>query len=244
VKKLSVLHSGHIGDIIAFLPLYEDLGATKLYITDNKYIPNMLPMNGFKYATLEPLLKNIGVDVEFVKDPDSVDINIDTTKWQVYGRYYSPDMNLLEQQAFYLGIIKRNERLTINDKWIDVDPDPATKGRVVFNRTSRYRNYNFSWKDVRKYFGDRALFIGTDAEYKLFKKEVGTIERYKVDDCLQIARAIAGSDYFVGNQSSSFWIAAAMRHPLLQEVCLSCPNSIINNENATYYTGGKLNINI
>jgi hypothetical protein len=237
-EECCVLHAGHIGDIIAFLPIYNVIGGTKLYIKDCEDIPDMVPMSGFKYDTMEPLLSHLGVDVEFNQNPDRIDV--DTTSWQK--RRYRADMNLMEQQACYLGVIDGGSKIEVKRGWIDLEGDNNTAGRVIFNRTPRYRNMFFPWEMVARHFGGRALFVGTDEEYDLYLEEVGDIERYEVKDCLGVARAIKGSDYFVGNQSSSFWIAASMFHPLLQETCISCPNSIIHYDKATYYSGGRLDL--
>lgn len=226
-------HTGHIGDIIAFLPLYKAMGGTKLYVKDWEH---MAPMSGFKYDTMAPLLKNQGVDVEFVIAANGIDA--DLTHWR---HWYQHDINLTDAQARCLGLVHGNHgHFEIKEPWITVDPDPNTEKRVIFNRTPRYRNPSFPWKEILEYFGDRALFVGTPDEHDLFKREVGPIERYETVDCLAVARAIKGSDYFVGNQSSAFWIAAAMFHPLLQEVDLVVTNSIVPFPGATYCHDGKV----
>ena len=123
--------------------------------------------------------------------------------------------------------------MQITEPWIKVNPDSNTKGRVIFNRTPRYRSPHFNWKHVYLHFRDRALFIGRKDEHEEFCNEIGYIEYYKTDSCLDVATAIEGSDFFVGNQSSSFWIAAGLRKPLLQETC-EVPNSIVKYEGAHY----------
>jgi ADP-heptose:LPS heptosyltransferase len=231
---MKIVHTGHIGDIIAFLPLYKAIGGTKLYVRDD---PGMAPMRGFKYDTMEPLLKHLGIDVEFNPAPQVVDV--DMVHWR---GHYRHDISLTDSQARSMGLIDPNiGHFEISSPWIDVEPDPLTKGRVIFNRTPRYRNPKFPWSYLSMHFNDRALFIGTDEEHELYEKEVGKpIERYPTPDCLAVARAIKGSDYFVGNQSSAFWIAAAMFHPLLQETDPGCPNSIIQFPRATYCIDGNI----
>jgi hypothetical protein len=231
---MKIVHTGHIGDIIAFLPLYKAAGGTKLYIRDDS---GQIPMSGFKYDTIEPLLKHLGIDVEFNPSPQVVDI--DMIHWR---GSYKHNISLTDAQARSMRLVDPNVgHFEISGPWIEVEPDPLTKGRVIFNRTPRYRNPKFPWHYVAKHFGDKALFVGTDEEYALYQREVGVpIERYETADCLAVARAIKGSDFFVGNQSSSFWIAAAMFHPLLQETDAGCPNSIIPFSRATYYLDGKI----
>jgi len=230
---MKVIHTGHIGDIIAFLPLFKAIGGDKLTIRDD---PGMAPMSGFKYNTLAPLLKSQGIDVEFNPYPNVV--TIDMVNWR---GHYKNDISLTDTQARAMCLVDPHQGFfEIKGPWLEVDPDPLTKDRVIFNRTPRYRNPAFPWDKVAKHFGDRALFIGTDEEHDLYKNQVGEIERYEVPDCLGVARAIKGSDYFVGNQSSSFWIAAGLHHPLLQETDPGCPNSIIRFERATYCLDGNI----
>jgi hypothetical protein len=56
-----------------------------------------------------------------------------------------------------------------------------------------------------------------------------------------VAKAISSADFFVGNQSSAFWIAASLMKPLLQETFPPCPNSIIKYDGATYCLDGIIN---
>jgi hypothetical protein len=230
---MKVLHTGHIGDIIAFLPLYKAVNGKKLFVRDD---PGMEPMSGFKYNTMEPLLLNQGIDVSFTNCCNGVDI--DMTHWRAY---YKDHISLTSSQARLMGLVNPSHGVwEYKEPWIDVEPDLLTKGRVIFNRTPRYRNPVFPWKEVHNHFGDRALFVGTPAKHELYEKEVAPIERYETSDCLAVARAIKGSDYFVGNQSSSFWIAAAMFHPLLQETFPYLPNSIVPYDRANYCTGPNI----
>ena len=62
-KPVRVMHTGHIGDIIAFLPSFQKLGGTHLVIKDEQ--PWMAPMSGFKYDSLKPLLESQGIKVSF-----------------------------------------------------------------------------------------------------------------------------------------------------------------------------------
>jgi len=130
--------------------------------------------------------------------------------------------------------------MNITEPWIKVEADPLTKGRVIFNRSPRYRNKRFPWKDVLNFFGKRALFVGAEYEHQDFCNVVGDVEYYKTPSCLEVAKAIEGADFFVGNQSSAFWIAAALRKPLLQETFPPCPNSIIPYERAWYCFDGNV----
>jgi hypothetical protein len=232
---MKIVHTGHIGDIIAFLPLYFKVGGEALIIRDDR---GMAPMSGFKYDTLEPLLKSQGIRVFFMNGCIRGAIHLDMGDWR---QCYQHHISLTDCQARYMGLVDRNHgHFKLDKPWLKVEPDPLTEGRVIFNRTPRYRNPAFPWKKVAAHFGERALFVGTPDEHELYEKEVGAIERYETKDCLAVAKAIEGADFFVGNQSSSFWIAAGLRKPLLQEVDCVVMNSIVPYEGAQYAVGGEV----
>ena len=233
-RNITFLHTGHIGDIIAFLPIYYALGGTKILVCDSDW---MQPMSGYKYNSLKPLLESQGIEVNLNENTPCIDH--DMTNWR---ECYDDHVSLLDAQARFLNIVDRRKgRMKIDKPWIKVEADPLTKGRVIFNKTPRYPNPLFPWEKVRKHFGDRALFVGTESEHEDFCNRYGSVEYYKTDSCLDVAKAIQGADYFVGNQSSSFWIAAALHKPLLQEVFTPAPNSIIKYDGATYSHDGIIN---
>jgi hypothetical protein len=232
-KRVTFLHTGHIGDIIAFLPVFHHLKGTTLIIRDE---PWMAPMSGYKYDSIRPLLHSQGIEVYL--NTAKYPLDYDVSDWR---QCYRDDLSLMDAQARYLNVVDRNTgHLKVNVPWIAVTESPLTKDRVIFNRTPRYRNAAFPWRNVLKHYGDKALFIGTEDEHSDFCNEVGKIERFIVPDCLEVARAIAGADSFVGNQSSAFWIAAALRKPLIQEVYLPAPNSVVKYDGAYYSFDGSL----
>jgi hypothetical protein len=224
-KRVTFVHTGHIGDIIAFLPVFNAMGGTNLMIRDE---PWMIPMSGYKYESLKPLLESQGIEVSFNM---ASSIDYDASGWR---DCYKDDLSLTDAHARYLNVVDRNHgHLEIIKPWLKVEPDLLTKERVIFNRTPRYRSPHFNWTKVHKHFGDRALFIGTEQEHLDYLCEVGNIEHYRTENCLDVAKAIEGADFFVGNQSSACWIAMGLHKPLLQETC-AVPNSIIKYEGAHY----------
>jgi len=225
-KRQTFMHTGHIGDIIAFLPVFKAMGGTTMVIRDE---PWMEPMSGYKYDSLKPLLESQNIEVLW--NDGRYGIDHDLSNWR---ECYEHHISLMDAQARYLHLVPRGHgHMQITEPWIKVEADQNTKGRVIFNRTPRYRSPHFSWDKVHKHFGDKALFIGREDEHKEFCDLFGNIEYYKTNSCLDVAKAIEGSDFFVGNQSSSFWIAAGLFKPLLQETC-EVPNSIVKYEGAHY----------
>jgi hypothetical protein len=232
-RKKIFAHTGHIGDVIAFIPIYKALNGSSLLIVDDH---GMAPMSGYKYNSLKPLLDSQGIESSMDSQGNSIDI--DMSGWR---ECYKDEISLMDSQARYVNLVPRSDGImVITEPWLKVDADPLTKGRVILNRSPRYWNNSFPWKKVVKFFGDRALFVGTDYEHSDFCQKFGNVEYYKTESCLEVAKAIEGSDFFVGNQSSSYWIAAGLRKPLLQETFIQAPNSIIPYKGAWYCKDGKV----
>jgi hypothetical protein len=221
------LHSGHIGDIIAFLPLMRKLGGGHLVITDHNTTPQLM-MEGFKYESIKPLLEQQDYihGVSFEKSPKDIDFNA------CGFRKYWGTGTIIEMQAKELGVEPCIE------KWLEVKPNLNLQGKMVCCRSTRYRNDSFPWDKIVNRFRDRIVFIGVHDEYGDFVNSFGKVDRHLSNNCLDIAQAIAGSDMFIGNQSSPFWIAAGLHHPLIQETCIDVPDSIVRYEGANYFIDG------
>ena len=194
----------------------------------------MFPMSGFKYNSIKPLLESQGINVSF-NDANCVDY--DMSGWR---ECYRDDISLADAQARYCGAIPKHGFLELNAPWIRVNGNPDTKRLVIFNRSPRYNNDLFPWHKLTEKYGEKAIFIGTQEEHSTFIKKFGFVEYFPTKDCLEVAQAIASCKLFVGNQSSSFWIAAALRKPLIQEVYPPAPNSIIKYPEAQYCFDGKV----
>jgi hypothetical protein len=191
-------------------------------------------MTGYKYDSLKPLIESQGIDIsmEF-----NYPVDYDMTNWR---DCYRDDISLLDSQARFLKIIPSDGFFEVTEPWLKVDANNDGKGRVIFNRSPRYRNEKFPWGKVVNKYGSRALFVGTPDEYEDFCNLFGSVEYYKTESTLDVARLIEAADLFVGNQSSSYWIAAALRKPLIQETFAYSPNSMIKYPEAIYCMDGNL----
>lgn len=151
--------------------------------------------------------------VEWATEP--VGLNMDA--WR--GRYNNR-LNLADMMADTFGM-GHSPRL---DPWLVVDPNKIA--RVVFHRSPRYQNWNFTevWKRAWEKYRYDTVFVGSYEEHRDFCTYVGPIARYQTRDYLELARVIEGCDLFVGNQSSPFWLAEGLKKSLILEVCLNCQN--------------------
>lgn len=105
-----------------------------------------------------------------------------------------------------------------NQPWITIDMPLHVEGRpVCVNRTQRYRNHRFPWHRVYNAYRDKMFFVGTVKEYDDFQSKVGPLPYCETPTLLDVARLIAGSKLFIGNQSVSYAIAEGLKHPTVQE---------------------------
>lgn len=128
----------------------------------------------------------------------------------------------------------------INLPWLTVEP--RRQARVIFNRTARYRNPLFPWQSIVDKYRDVAAFVGTLAEYWNFTAQFGYVRRLKTGTLYDVARAIAGAELFIGNQSAPCAIAEGLKKPLIQETFLGMSNCRFERESAQYVTDGTIDL--
>ena len=123
-------------------------------------------------------------------------------------------------------------------KWLHVEPSKETKGRIICARSGRYRNGSFPWKQIVRHYGDRLLFIGLKHEHAEFCSHWGMVEYRPVNDLLEMAQYIAGSEMFIGNQSSPMAVAEGLKHHTIQETSTDPADCIYFRENAQWVDNG------
>jgi hypothetical protein len=118
--------------------------------------------------------------------------------------------------------------------WLTIE-DPIKAARVVFVRAGAgrpqhqvYQNPTFPWHLVWKKYGKEAVFVGTEAEYDIFRVTCGDVPHYKTKGLLEAARVIAGADLFVGNQTATHAIAEGLKKNIVLEVWREGPNVIVH----------------
>jgi hypothetical protein len=234
------LHTGHIGDIIAFLPTMRALGGGKLIIKNHD--PYWPAMKGFRYESLKPLLEcqEYIKEIEYNDNPSGIDY--DNTHWRQCKDGYAgfrENTLLSDIQAEYW-----NVKISY-DNWINAKASTETKDRIIITRTGRYCNYNFPWRKILRHIGERALFIGTNEEWNAFQNEMGiNVEHYKTENLLNVAEAIKGSDMLVCEQSCPWWIAAAMGHKALRSTSWYGADGTIKRDNLLYSKYGHVEFSI
>ena len=102
---------------------------------------------------------------------------------------------------------------SISEPWI---ARPQLDGTyIAVQRTLRARNSRISYHFLREY--PLVKVVGYLEEYDLIKHEIPNAEFVQIESISHMAEIIAGSRFFIGNQSSGMAIAEGMGHPRIME---------------------------
>lgn len=104
--------------------------------------------------------------------------------------------------------------------------EPNHVADIIVNRTVKYHDkQEIKWGLLRPLM-DRCAFVGHVWEFKRFVRgyKLKKIPFYETKNGLEVAKAIKGSKLFIGNQSVSYALAEAMKHPRCLEVCYGFNN--------------------
>lgn len=226
-------HTGDLGDIIAALPVIRQLGGGELVIGNHQPLaPGWRPMEGNRFEAIRPLLsiQPYVLSVRFETGPAQVDYDLSG-----FRSVYSRRATLAHAQARWLGVGELNLA-----PWLEAEPSPETRGRIVVARSARYHHPYFPWRRFVRRYGERLVFVGLREEYEAFVRDhggAGVVQHRPTQTLLEVASLILGSDLFVGNQSSPCWIAMGLGHPMIQETHPSIHDSIVIRENARFFMG-------
>jgi len=227
---IRTLHNGDLGDAIASMPAIRQLGGGIAIFTQK---PN--PRTFQARELLIPLYEAQDyIEAAYWMDvPQGIDYNFCTFRKQWIG-----GCNLAQMQARWVGLADPDMR-----PWIRATPSADSKGRVVVARSDRYHAQTrpFPWTKVAERYGDRLLFVGTHPEHMLFQEVAQRpVGRSIIENYQQLAELIAGSDLFIGNQSSPCWVAMGLGHPLVQETHDHIRDSIVPRDNAQFVLAGQI----
>lgn len=132
--------------------------------------------------------------------------------------------------------------ITPDEPWFSVTGNPESNGRVIVARSGRYRNGAFPWQKVVDFYGDKILFVGLPHEWAEFSGMFGMVEYRPVKNFLELAELIAGSELFIGNQSSPMTVAEGLKHPTIQETSTDPSDCIYKRDNAQYCYNGQVTL--
>ena len=229
---------GDLGDIVCSIATIRHRGETAtLLLHDNGATKGIVSRQHIIRPLLEsqPLIESVRVWKDELID------------WHSEGfrpAWHSPIKALAEchaQHAVDVGFI--NQLPDFSKPWLTIEGDKSYAGRVVVNRTDRYRNDFMPWRQIVAHYGKRMVFVGLPHEHRQFCNSFGEVECRPTKDMLEVARMIAGSGVFIGNQSSAMCIAEGLKHPRILEGSLRVVDCVYPNaHNAQYVFDGSMTL--
>jgi hypothetical protein len=233
-------HSGDLGDILAALGVIRHFpnGPHDLFFVDRNIVPPRTNPLCFRAEVLAPLIRVQPYIKSCVCSEEHVDLD-----FSHFRAHYQRTHSLQWSQFEYAKV--RFPELTTNrgvDPWLFVEPDEKFKGRVIVARSPRYNNPLMPWQRIVEKYGERILFVGIDAEYTTFCSAFGNVERLVVENYLDLARAMAGAELFIGNQSSPYNIAEGLKIRRILEVAPANCDCIYLGGDVRWMTDGSVSL--
>lgn len=226
---MTISSTGDLGDIIYVLNLFKHLpnGPHSLGIRHSTTTKAKTPEQAQRmFDLLKPLIDSQSYVSEFrvIEPNEPVDWRSEDFRNL---RHFTPGETLMQAHLNHYCVVKQTAlRIDGSTAWLTATPSPMSKGRVVINRTGRYRNDCFNWFKVVDHYKHLLLFVGLHHEWREFCGHYGYVDFQPTDNMLQVAELIAGSELFIGNQSSAFAIAEGLKHRRIQETSLVFPDCI------------------
>lgn len=249
-RKTHFYHSGDFGDIIYSLPTIRALGGGRLTLgPEIKIGLNVKTRQRFTRAAfdaLAPLLRLQAYvhSIDFSERmPTDVDVDLN-----LFRRYLmeEPELRRKGQRQLNLAeahLLTFHQSLdACNTPWLVVDRTAELPEHpVLVHRSARWRNSDFPWPLILKEHARHAAFVGLSSEHADF------VDSWKVplphvptSDFLELARYIAGSALYIGNQSAPYAIAEGLKKNTLLEVWPEGPNCIFVRDTAHYGDGKQV----
>lgn len=223
-------HSGDLGDIVAGLAVMRQLGNGQLILGNYNGAGAREPMDEVRFKAIAPLLERQPYIFGVSHEHEAKGVTHDFSQFRMIPCRIGEEHTLVNWQGDYFGIAD----VELSPWLHGVTPAEESRGKAVFARTTRYHGSNFNWPEIVERWPD-GLFVGFQDEHEAFCKAARKdVQWYPTNDLLGVAELIAGSEILVSNQCVASWIAMAMGHPLIQEVCHWSVNSIIRRENAEF----------
>lgn len=170
--------------------------------------------------------------------------HVDWKSAEFRGMGYQRGQSLFDAHLAHLITTKNvGHGISGNHAWLfNIEPNTKFSGRVAINRTGRYRNSLFPWREVVQYYRNRIIFVGLHHEWREFCGHFGYVEYAPTPDLLGMAQIIAASDLFIGNQSCAYACAEGLKHHSIQETNLGYPDCIYARDNAQYCHDGAVTL--
>lgn len=232
------LHAGNLGDVIYSLPAIKALGGGDLIISpeQRKTAVCSVPINQEQFDIFKPLLDQQTYlrSVKFSQKYPSgtvIDLNQFRSIWIQPSLKKQEGIDTLCKAHFWTLDIM--DKFDDDETWLQVK-DPIVTDKIIIHRSPRYQSNDFPWARLVSERQKDLLFVGLKSEHTAFEKAFGAVGFWMVNDLLEMARLIAGSRCFIGNQSSPLSIAIGLGRRVICEECKASPDCRFHRDS---YTG-------
>jgi hypothetical protein len=215
-------HSGDVGDIIYALPTVRAMGGGEIRLRSRAGVREA--MTASKASSISTLLDC----QEYITGCFQGESRSETIDLDRFRDHHCDHTNLAADHGRAFGIAP-----DLAVPWLAVRRSRRV-APVVINRTPRYRQPQFPWEELYRYYGVIAVFVGRREEHYAFEREVGPLPRVETATLLDLAEVIAGAELFMGNQSAAFAIAEGLKVSVIQETSDQFPNCIFPRANAQH----------
>lgn len=234
-KPTRLYHSGDLGDIIYSLLFAKTLRPVHLILGPDTRFELREQMTKQRFEWLEPLLRSQCwiKELDYSDHPVPVKHNLNEFRstWFDPRTGCAKKRRLFETYPQHFGY----PALPEDEPWLSAVPTGESQRPVVINRSFRYRNPRFPWKEISRKYAGRMRFVGLEDEYEDWVSQFGKTAEYRpVDSAMELAQMIAGSELFIGNQSFPMSLALALNVRIVQETFDGTPDCIFHRPNVIY----------
>lgn len=223
-KKLSFIHSGHLGDLIYSLPVVKEISKTHLC---NFYIKTNVKSNAVNInhplgdvfindktaEMLLPLLKKQSfIKKVLLYKHENIDVNLDFFRKVPINFFFHSS----RWYSHLTGI-----HFDMNHPVLEINKHKIITNKIVIVRSKRYRNKFINYKFLNN--EKNIVFLGLKDEYDDLKKDIKNLDFYDCKDFLEMAEIIKACKCFIGNESFAFSIAEQLKVPRLLEASPEFP---------------------
>jgi hypothetical protein len=205
-------HSGDLGDVIAFLAPFQEIGGGELVLFPSH--TTGYRMSPARAAALCPLIEAQLYIVRSQWEETSRGYNFDVWRCQ---QPWPKGITLAHMQARTLGVQLHPERA-----WLTATPKKVA--RVVISRGPRWRSNRFPWDKVLRQYRGELVYVGLPEEHQAFCDAWGDVPYQPTANFLEMAEVIAGAEMYVGSQSSPLWVAEGLKKLVIFERAMDHDN--------------------
>lgn len=243
--------SSPAGDLISFLAgikkMYEDTGSKgivyqRVGMPGVSYSDSIHPfeneekepvtMNRYMFDMLQPLLKSQPYIEDFIEHRgEEVDFDFDLIRMERYTNQPHASLNRWFNYVF------PQMASDLSKKWLLFEESPFNTHKPfgILNFTQRHRNHFVNYFFLKPH-QEHLVFAGLQKERDIFCRTWDLdIPLLQVDNFLDLAKAINGCRFFMGNASMCFQIAEATKCKRMLEIFPVMPNVIPIGEYALDY---------